>query len=84
MSIRTFLTVVVLLLAPSIGSAQAVVSTDAIARAVAGASDAAILMRHQIHQNPELGNREVKTADLIASKLRMLGMEVRTASPTRA
>ncbi|MEJ7809497.1 MAG: amidohydrolase [Gemmatimonadaceae bacterium] len=35
-------------------------------------------LRHQIHQNPELGNRETKTAALVAAHLRALGMEVRT------
>jgi amidohydrolase len=39
---------------------------------------AAIAVRRQIHQNPELGNREVKTAALVADKLRALGLEVRT------
>ena len=35
-------------------------------------------LRHQIHQNPELGNREVATAKLIAAHLKSLGYEVRT------
>ncbi|OGT93254.1 MAG: hypothetical protein A2083_03315 [Gemmatimonadetes bacterium GWC2_71_9] len=35
-------------------------------------------LRHQIHQNPELGNREFRTAELVASHLRALGLEVRT------
>ncbi|MBK9154910.1 MAG: amidohydrolase [Chloracidobacterium sp.] len=34
--------------------------------------------RRHIHQNPELGNREVKTAKYIEDHLRRLGMEVRT------
>ncbi len=34
--------------------------------------------RHDIHQNPELSNREFKTADKIASHLRELGIEVET------
>lgn len=39
----------------------------------------AIEFRHQIHQNPELGNREHKTAELVAGHLRSLGFdEVRT------
>jgi amidohydrolase len=32
--------------------------------------------REQIHQNPELGNREFKTAKLVAAHLRSLGIEV--------
>jgi amidohydrolase len=35
-------------------------------------------IRHRIHQNPELSNREEKTAALVAEYLRKLGLEVRT------
>src|SRR5262245_30221547 len=35
-------------------------------------------IRHRIHQNPELGNRETETAALVAERLRALGLEVRT------
>jgi amidohydrolase len=34
--------------------------------------------RRDIHQNPELGNREFRTSKLIAERLRTLGIEVRT------
>jgi len=34
--------------------------------------------RHDIHQNPELGNREFKTAEKIANHLKSLGIEVQT------
>ncbi len=34
--------------------------------------------RRDIHQHPELGNREVRTAALVAKHLTSLGMEVRT------
>jgi len=34
--------------------------------------------RHDIHQNPELGNRETRTAALVAKHLQALGMEVKT------
>ncbi len=37
-----------------------------------------IKIRRFIHMNPELGNREVETAKLIASRLQPLGFEVRT------
>lgn len=39
---------------------------------------AVIATRRDIHQNPELGNREVRTAKLVAERLRGLGIEVRT------
>lgn len=35
-------------------------------------------VRHRIHQHPELSNREVDTARLVADQLRILGLEVRT------
>lgn len=34
--------------------------------------------RHDFHQNPELGNREFRTADIIAKHLKSLGLEVQT------
>ncbi|CAN0596847.1 unnamed protein product, partial [Ectocarpus sp. 12 AP-2014] len=34
--------------------------------------------RREIHQNPELGNREFKTAEKIAKHLKSLGIEVQT------
>ena len=37
-----------------------------------------VKIRRFIHMNPELGNREVETARLIANKLQPLGFEVRT------
>ncbi len=41
-------------------------------------SAAIIELRHQIHQNPELGNREFETARLVAEHLEKLGLEVQT------
>jgi amidohydrolase len=37
-----------------------------------------IAWRHDFHQNPELGNRETRTASLIAKHLQSLGIEVKT------
>lgn len=37
-----------------------------------------IQWRHDIHKNPELSNREFKTAEKVAAHLRQLGMEVQT------
>ncbi len=34
--------------------------------------------RHDIHQNPELGNREFRTAEKVATHLKALGLEVQT------
>ena len=35
-------------------------------------------IRHRLHQNPELSNRETQTAALVADYLKKLGLEVRT------
>jgi amidohydrolase len=37
-----------------------------------------VAWRRDIHQNPELGNREVRTAKLVADHLRSLGIAVKT------
>ncbi|WP_395680644.1 amidohydrolase [Dokdonella sp.] len=61
----------------------------ALASPVAGAADTpsskidALLpritaWRRDLHQHPELGNREVRTSKLVADALRNLGLEVRT------
>ncbi|MCW8193172.1 amidohydrolase [Proteobacteria bacterium 005FR1] len=44
--------------------------------------DKAITWRHDIHQHPELGNQETRTAAIIAEHLRSLGMEVETGVGT--
>ncbi len=46
--------------------------------AVAQASEQIIKLRQQLHQNPELGNREFETGKLVAAHLKGLGLEVRT------
>ncbi len=46
---------------------------------VARHADEAIALRHRIHANPELSNRDTETAALVAEHLRALGFdEVRT------
>ena len=37
-----------------------------------------VAWRRDVHQNPELGNRETRTAKLVADHLRSLGIEVKT------
>src|SRR6266536_3422141 len=46
--------------------------------AAASIESKVIECRRDIHQHPELGNREVRTSKLIADKLRALGIEVKT------
>lgn len=51
---------------------------DEIATATDKIMPQVIAWRRHIHQHPELGNREVNTAKLIADELRKLGIETRT------
>ncbi len=41
-------------------------------------TDRLVAWRRDLHQHPELGNREFRTSELMAEHLRSLGMEVRT------
>jgi amidohydrolase len=42
------------------------------------AAPALVEIRHRLHQNPELSNRETQTAALVADHLRKLGLDVKT------
>ena len=46
--------------------------------AVASVNQDVIALRHTIHQHPELGNLEFKTAALVAEQLKALNIDVRT------
>lgn len=48
---------------------------DSIDKAIADHIGNTIKLRHQIHQNPELGNREFNTEKLVADHLRNLGFD---------
>ncbi len=62
-------------LAPTLGAAQTPDIEPLVERRAAEAVD----VRHTIHRNPELSNRETETAALVAEHLRALGFdEVRT------
>lgn len=49
-----------------------------IDQAVERLAPAMVELRHRLHQNPELSNRETQTAALVADHLRRLGLSVRT------
>lgn len=53
-------------------------NSNQIQAAVKGVEKKVIEWRRDIHQHPELGNREVRTAALVAKHLQALGMEVKT------
>ena len=51
---------------------------DAVDRAARAVEPQVIAWRRDLHEHPELGNREVRTAALVAKRLRKLGLDVRT------
>lgn len=51
---------------------------DDIERLVSQVNPKVVAWRRDLHEHPELGNREFRTAALVAEHLRGLGMEVRT------
>lgn len=68
-----------LLFSPSLSSAQSLESLRAtIDEAAAAIEDDVISWRRDIHANPELSNREFRTAGVVAAHLQALGIETRT------
>ena len=55
-----------------------IIGNDPIDKAISKNLSTIVELRHRIHQYPELGNREFKTAELVAEHLRSLGIEVET------
>jgi len=60
---------------PSLLFAQSISDIESRAQSI---GDEVIEWRHHLHQNPELSNREFKTAEYIAAKMSLLGLEVHT------
>jgi amidohydrolase len=54
------------------------VFTPELERRIAAPEPKVVAWRRDIHQHPELGNRETRTAKLVADHLRALGIQVRT------
>jgi len=59
-------------------AAQTNARDSRINRLIDDAEPRVIAWRRDIHEHPELGNREFRTAELVAAHLRSLGMEVKT------
>jgi amidohydrolase len=74
--IRNFFLIALILLIPS--SLFAEKADEQIKSLVQAVTPKVQAWRRDIHQNPELGNREFRTAKLVAEHLRALGMEVQT------
>ena len=64
-------------LLPSPAAGQAALPPD-VEASVVEIESLVIDWRRDIHQNPELGNREFRTAEMVANHLRSLGIEVET------
>lgn len=67
-----------LALALSAGAAAAQVPLERIEAAVAAATPQVVAWRRDLHQHPELGFAETRTAGVVAEHLRSLGLEVST------
>src|SRR5690606_20369331 len=73
------LAVPVLLLSSALSAQDATPAQRAeVAAAAAALQDKVVAWRRDIHQHPELGNREFRTAGVVADHLRSLGLEPRT------
>ena len=67
-----------LLLCATFATAQNKDYSEAVSKKADQMEQKVIDWRHDIHQNPELGNREVRTAALVAEHLESLGIDVQT------
>jgi amidohydrolase len=74
-TIKTLLTGGALALAAPLLAGADVATVDVAAKAV---EPHVIEWRRHLHRNPELSNREVKTADFIAKRLKAMGLDVKT------
>jgi amidohydrolase len=62
----------------AVANAQSDVYRSAITAAASKLESNVIAWRRDIHEHPELGNRETRTAELVATHLKSLGLEVTT------
>lgn len=77
---RAFLTAILLLVpaSPVVGQAKPSPLAGRVDPAVAAVLPKVVTWRRDIHQHPELGNREFRTSKLVADHLKALGLEVQT------
>src|SRR6185436_8627002 len=78
MAMRPILLAIIALVAASPLPAQTGKLNAQVDRLASQVQAKVLAWRRDIHQHPELSNRETRTAELVANHLRSLGMEVRT------
>jgi len=66
------------LIAAAIASARPVQADPSLDAAIAAIEPKVVAWRRDIHQHPELGNREFRTSALVAEHLKGLGFDVKT------
>ncbi len=71
-------TLISLFLFAAMADAVAVDSPDTARAAASEVNAQVIAWRRDIHQHPELGNRETRTSAIVAAHLKSLGMDVQT------
>ena len=71
-------TLISLFLFAAMADAVAVESPDTARAAASEVNAQVIAWRRDIHQHPELGNRETRTSAIVAAHLKSLGMDVQT------
>ena len=69
---------IVVALSPAVLPAQAPVLSQTVQSRIAAIEPKVVAWRRDIHQHPELGNREFRTSKLVADHLKALGLEVKT------
>jgi len=62
----------------SCGTATAQISSALLDTAARSVEQRVIALRRDFHEHPELSNRETRTSDMVAKRLRELGLEVKT------
>ncbi len=67
-----------LMIAAAVGAAPSGAMDEEIARRAQAVEADVVAWRRDIHAHPELSNREIRTAALVAEHLKALGMEVHT------
>ena len=73
-----FGTVLAAALVAAAAQAQTAVPVDRVRAEAARLQPKVVAWRRDLHQNPELANREKRTAKVVADHLKKLGLEVRT------